>query len=474
MKSRTSFAVLTALVMTAALIACRSGGGGDGQPQTVIAVGAMTQGSVVVNGVTFDDTGANIHQDDTGAVPALADGKIVKVKGTISDDGLTGQAQEIEVENEVRGSLTKDGPGPFVVNGQTVMVDGSTVFAGGVTSLDGLVNTDKVEVHGHRDATGMIHATRVERLGGAATPVVDEVRGTVRGVAGTAPNLSFSIGGMPIVTNNTTSIGPSDASITDGTLVEVHLSGSTATRIEVEDLEDDEFRHGQGQEFEVEGLISELNVQADTLKVGGESVEMNSGTRFEGGIKDDLANDVKVEAEGHNRSSGGALIAEKITFKENIRIEAVADAAGSANALGLTVKTTSRTRFEGGLVSEATITIGDGLRIRGFMNLDGTITATRVIKQNLNSNGRSILQGPARDVNSAGRSFKIAGITINATEAQSFNDDSADSVDDNAPFAALDEFFAATSAKTMIVKARGIFTPGTPAGSIAADEVEIE
>jgi len=469
MKTRTGALMVLTLVVAVIMTACSSGGGG-GAPATsapVIAQGVMQKGSVIVNGVTFDDTAAKIAADDSANLPTtfLQDGMVVKVKGKRNDDGLTGTADQVEVENEVRGAITLKGADTITVNGQTVLIDGATVFANGTPTNDfaGLAVGNNVEVHGQRDATGVIHATRVEEL--AAGAVVDEVRGAISGLSGTG----FTIGGLTITTNASTTIVPA-VTLANGMVVEVHLSGSTATRVEIEDLEDGEFEHVEGVEFEVEGLISGFTTSSNTFTVGSESVTISSSTRFEGGIKGDLVNDVKVEAEGHSRS-GGALLAEKITFKENIRIEAVASSSGSANALGLTVKTTSLTRFEGGLTTAATITAGDGLRIRGFLNRDGSITATRVIKQNPDSNGRSILQGPALQVNATAKSMQIAGITITvATGTPSFNDDSTDSVDDNVPFASLDQFFAAIGSKTMIVKAKGTFASGT----LTATEIEIE
>jgi hypothetical protein len=340
------------------------------------------------------------------------------------------------------------------------------VFAN-AANFAGLANSDNVEVHGQRDALGVIRATRVEKLGAGA--VDDEVRGIVSGLSGNlvlGGPFTIGTGTLSISTNATTSVTPVGAVIANGTLVEVHLNGAVATRIHAEDA-DDEFEPAEGEEFEMEGLVSGFSSLNSAFKVNNQTVQTSSSTRFEGGLSGDLVDDIKVEAEGH--LANGVLVAQKITFKENIRIEAIADAASSANALGLTVKTTTRTRFEGGLVSEASITAGDGLRVRGFLNLDGTITATRVIKQNPDSNGRSILQGPALEVSTQAKTLKIAGITITmATGASSFDD--SISADDNVPFASLDAFFAAISAKKTIVKAKGTFSGGT----LAATEIEIE
>jgi hypothetical protein len=450
-------------VAAAALIGCGGGGGGGGGGTNVVSVGTMVKGSVIVNGVTFEDNAARIVDDDGLKVSAadLSDGMVVTVAGTINADGVTGTASAIKVENEVRGAIEAGSIGidTFRVHGQTVLVDGSTVFSNVTpTNISGLQDGDNVEVHGQRDAGLVIHATRVEKLG--AGVVVDEVRGVVSGVTGTLVlGGTFSIGALSIATSPSTTIVPAGAAIANGTLVEVHLSAGTnnATRIEVEDLEDDEFEPAEGQEFEVEGLIRAFAGHPGTFTVGGESVQTTASTRFEGGLSTELANDVKVEAEGQLQS--GILVAEKITFKENIRIEANAEANGSTNVLGLTVRTTSLTQSVGG-----TIVTGNSLRMRGFLNLDGTITATRVERSATSIQpDRTILQGPAVNVNATSRTLQIAGVTIIAAQAAP--------KDDNDAAMSLDQFFTAIGGtRPVVVKARGTFA----AGVISAAEIEIE
>ena len=96
----------------------------------------MTKGSVILNGVHFDDTAATITADDTSKTAAfLADGMTVKVKGTVSADGRNGVAEKVEVVNEARGAIASKGTDTVTVHGQTVLVDGGTVLAGGVTSI---------------------------------------------------------------------------------------------------------------------------------------------------------------------------------------------------------------------------------------------------------------------------------------------------------------------------------------------------
>jgi len=67
-------------------------------------------------------------------------------------------------------------------------------------------------------------------------------------------------------TNGSTTIVPAGATIANGSLVEVHLTGgNTATRIEVEDAEDVEFEPAEGEEVEVEGLVANLTTSATSI-----------------------------------------------------------------------------------------------------------------------------------------------------------------------------------------------------------------
>jgi len=466
-KKKYMFAVGAAAAAAIALSACGGGGGGgaSGAPGApVVSTGTMTKGSVIVNGVRFEDTSANIHPDDTGKVflPSdLKDGMTVKVRGEINNDRVTGRALEIEVENEVRGTVTAVGADSFTVLGQTVFVDGATVFAN-VAGIGGLVaGTSAVEVHGLRDAAGNIRATRVELLGAGA--VVDEVRGVVAGKDASPGPGTFSIGGGTFTYDNGTVI-VGGVAFDDGDLVEIHLDANTtrANRIELEDAEDAGFRPAEGEEVEVEGFVTGL--AGDTFSVNGQPVSLKPGTRFEGGLPADLANDVRVEAEGH--MAGGVLVADKITFKDSVRMEANATAAGptSVTVFGKTVNITSTTDLSGATLP---ITAGTGLRIRAFLNNDNTtFTATRIdTLSNPVAAGQQILQGTVGSFNATARTLVIFGLTVDASgvpanEVQ--NDDDA--------VITFDQFFGAITLNRTFVKARGSFSGNT----LTASRIELE
>src|SRR5215831_10360323 len=153
------FAALTAL-----LASCGGGTGGTGvtsnPPSNAISIGVMTKGSVIVNGVHFDDSNATVVIDDTPRAGTIdtRDGMVVKLAGQVNDDGITGTAQKVRALVEVRGTpdqvnSTANPPNLRVLN-QNVIVNDQTIFSG-VTDLSGItVNVTLIEVHGLRDSSG--------------------------------------------------------------------------------------------------------------------------------------------------------------------------------------------------------------------------------------------------------------------------------------------------------------------------------
>jgi len=473
MKIKLISAAVSVLALTVVLTACGGGGGGGSTPPAtttpVISKGVMLKGSVIVNGIRFEDTLANITADDTAKTPAfLQDGMAVKVKGKRNDDGVTGTAEKIEVENEVRGAIASKGTDTFSVHGQIVQVSGATVFAN-VTDFASLNVSDVVEVHGLRDAAGVIQATRVEKFG-IGVVVEDEVRGIITGLTvASAGTGTFTIGSLVLTYSPATTVTPSGSldMTSVGKLVEVHIGPANfAATVQYEDLEDAQFEPAEGQEFEVEGYVDLFSGPTATFKVNDRVVSLGASVRYEGGLAADLGNGVKVEAEGH--LIGGILVAQKITFKENMKIKAVPTAVNPTSnsvpdlvVLGLTVKATSSTQNTASAIDTA-----NSLEIRGFLNLDGTITAVRIKN---GSGGNPFLQGVVTDVNVTAHTFKIAGVLVSAGAAiaRPNDDNGTDTLTMN-----LGSFFANLSAGKTVVKTKGTFS--TPPATITASEIEIE
>jgi hypothetical protein len=304
-------------------------------------MGVMAQGSVIVNGVRFEDTTANISIDDTPKTAAdLRDGMVVRVVGTVNPDGINGTAQRVEAQIEVRGSVTAvfpaENPQRLVVLGQNVIVDDLTVYSN-LANFGAITVSTLIEVHGLRDTSGRIRATRIEaNTAQMGDSTVDEIRGVVSGRDNNTDNV-FNVG-TQLVNASLATVFPTGAAYANGDVVEVHctlrpcvVGGEfQASRIEVESAEDSGSQPGSGQRFEAEGLISGFTAHPGNFFVAGTPVTTTGSTRFEGGIATDLANDIKVEAEG--TWNGTALAASKIEFKRSvIRLQgATANAAGQS------------------------------------------------------------------------------------------------------------------------------------------------
>ena len=465
------YGVGAAVTAVFALSAC--GGGGGGTPGAtsapVVSTGTMTKGSVIVNGVRFEDSLADITADDSPKTPAfLQSGMTVKVKGRRNDDGVTGTATDIEVENEVRGTITAKGTDSFTVLGQTVFVDGGTVFDD-VANFAALAVGNAVEVHGQRDAAGAIRATRVELLAGPG--VVDEVRGVVAGKDASPGPGTFTIGGGTFTYDGGTVI-VGGVAFDNGDLVEIHLDAGTnrANRIELEDAEDAAFDPAEGEEFEVEGFVTGL--AGDNFFVNGQAVSLQAGTRFEAGLPADLANDVRVEADGH--MIGGVLVADKITFKDSVRFEANLEAVSggpdnNVTVFGRTVFITSRTEQN---PRDGSFLAGEGVKIRAFLNLDNTtFTATRIDEESAPvAPDDHAIQGLV--ISASSPTIVLVkelpdGFTVDTTGLLDVN-----FKDDNDIPIGRSAFFGALTARQTVVKAKGTWNAGT--NTLSAREVEIE
>ena len=254
-----SFPTTLLVALAAALLsACGGGsGGGSGASASTVSTGVMTKGSIIVNGVRFEDTTANISIDDTPkSATALQDGMVVKVLGTVAEDGVNGMAQRVKALVEVRGKPTSvsplASPQSLVLHGQTVFVDDQTVYSN-LAGFGAITTTTLIEVHGLRDASGRIRATRIEaHAGQMGDSAVDEIRGVVSGGTGTNP-ATFNLGAQAVSAAGAV-IVPAGATYQNGSVVEVYctqpcLSAGVfqASRLKVEDAQDAAFQPAAGQ-----------------------------------------------------------------------------------------------------------------------------------------------------------------------------------------------------------------------------------
>ncbi len=385
---------------------CGSSGGstaGGGIGGTgVIASGAITDiGSVHVNGAIYNtDTATFILDDSPGTEAEMRRGMVVRVEGT-RDTVTTGTANTVTYEDVVKGPVTSVVTSAqattLIVLGQTVIVEQDVTYvdddAGGTTlTLPTFTAGDEVEISGLRETiasglsvvNGPIRATYID----VKETLLSEYE--VKGVVENANPTSFDIAGLQI------DFGTQQ---TNGTLVEVKgtdFNSSTntlvATSIETRTagLGETEFDHA-----EVEGFVNSLDTGLKTLELDGQVVDY-SGASFEGGAAGDLNNGVKVETEGS--ISGGILVADKVEFKESIRIRGNAfdsDTDGSFIIDGLSGLTIfvdpALTEYDG----FSSVSADDHVEIRGRQIAgSGAVLATE-IRDRGPSDSRVEFQAPA-------------------------------------------------------------------------------
>ena len=451
----------TALV--AALVASCGGGGASGGIDRLgisASSGTITGfGSVIVNGVAWDTSGATIRSDDAAAIESdLRVGQVVIITGDVDSSGLTGDADTVEYDSSLEGpigtiSLSTD---TFTVLNQTVRVTLSTAFddsipnrvADGQRTLADLLPADVVEVSGFRDSTGIVQATRVEIRSGSED---FEVRGVVTNL--NAVTQTFTIGSLTVDFDGATQEGFGGATLANNQIVEVEgdLTGGilVANKVELEDNLPGE----DGDSGEVEGLITRF-ASATDFDVNGVRVTTTGSTEYERGVVGDLALNAKVEAEG-DFNAGGVLVADKIEFRvsadeEDVEIAgnvaAVNAAAGTLTIEGTTilVRVNAGTRLEDQSNADITdfsladLSVGNYVEIRGATDSEtpgvaNDVIATRLEREDADPDNDFILQGPVQSINNP--ELVILGVTINADTATEYLDFS------DIPFDTIDDFF---------------------------------
>jgi Domain of unknown function (DUF5666) len=383
---RLATVVLTVLMMSIFLTSCGGGGtggtGGTGNPApatgTNLAVGPITGfGSIIVNGVRYDDGSASIIDDDdnAGSRDELKLGVVVEVKsGTVSNGSAPalGIAYGSSLVGPVDAGSQNTTDNTLKVLGQTVKVTTNTVFDEGLTGLSSVANRVVVNVHGMFDAgTGVTTATRIELKPNAQ---YYRLRGKVSDLNKT--NTTLKIGGQP-VSYATLQSNPVLSSLADGQVVRARLNITqennvwVATRIKSSAPSMDGVK-----EFEVKGFITAFT-SASNFKINDLRVDATNAA-FEDG-RADLKDGVLVEVEGTMLND--VLVARKVEVedKRDQRIPRF-ELHGAITAIDTTAKTfglRGQTVSYGGTVqykkgTEGGLIIGTRVEVKGVLSADRT------------------------------------------------------------------------------------------------------
>jgi hypothetical protein len=464
-------------------------------------------GSVIVNGVNYDDTGIDNTSffDDHGRTKAeLEAGMMIKITATgVNDVSDTGTATKIEVLRHVDGPLDDNGvtlaTNRIKVMGQTVVVDTTTVFDNVVVgslidlaAIDNLAKAGKrpeLEIHGIADDTGTIHATFIHMwFDNVVTGRDVQVKGTVAN--DNIVGKTFTLG------TSTVSYAISrPAGLGNGVFVEVKGTFRTtdntvlATTVTVEDPATGQ---AAGNLVKGEGYVKRIvtaGAQFELVDADGlQLINWSTGTAaFKDGTAADLLAGARVEVEG-KRNLDKTVAAKVISFRKpsNVRMDTTvtvpASPPNSMRLFGKTVFVNSLTQYEDSAGSFPLRTFGLGnivtgqtLRISAFVdNNSGSarVVASRVERIDPLATDRNILQGTVVS-GSGGATLTILGITV-----LTFPGTAEFLQADGTPFpgATANErqanFFAAITDGQTVVRAQG--TAGSPTTAMIANEVRIE
>ncbi|MGZ5249074.1 MAG: DUF5666 domain-containing protein [Caldimonas sp.] len=363
-----------------------SGGTGTAAASSFSAGTITGFGSVIVNGVRFDDSAATVSDDDGNASTktALKLGMGVEVHGgAISDDGTgpRAAATDIHFGSELVGPVTAvDATAKsLVILGQTVLVLDTTVIDERLVGGFGAITVGTLlEVHGTLDAaTGVYTATRLE-------PTQALARFKIRGIVANldTTRMTFNIGTALV---SFAGITPVPAALANGVLVKVRVQPAqvagawVATRLVVPGA-----RVGDVDEAEIKGAITAFTSSA-SFSVNGIPVDASNATFTSGTAGVVLGAQVEV----NGTSSNGVIIAKRVSvvtpeerraegFELHGAIDTIDTVAKTFVLRGVTVSyAAAGIEYRNG--SEGQLAVGAKVEVRGTLSADGTmLQASRI------------------------------------------------------------------------------------------------
>lgn len=444
-----SFRMCLAALAGAGLILVTACGGGGGTGGTGAAAqsdesvsGTVTGfGSVIVDGVRYDDSTARVVRDDDPSREQEVTSSGIKLGMRVELSSSGSQARTITIGAEVVGRITSLTATGFVVAGQTVQVSADpsspTVFEG-ASGLSVLVVGDRVEVHGQRDAPGVVIASRIERRSASALPFV-RVVGSVSALDATGS--VFSLGGLTVGYSGAIVL-PAGAALANGQRVVVwsdvapvgdRLTAKVVRIKRVQAVENDRMRVG--------GRILAVDLAARTFTIDGLPVDA-SGATFNRGTAADLINGRRVQVRG--TWANGRLVASEVRFFRD-QGDGEAEMTGViANHVGVASFTVrgvpvdasgAGVEFKNG--TAATLANGVAVKIHG--SVDGGVVKAREVEflaaGTVPAGGQASdgsIEGAIYDVSTEQRAFRLNGALIRWSTATVFDDGSSQALTNGA------------------------------------------
>ena len=386
-----AYAAAIGVMLAAALVGCGGGvdSGGTGAPTVAHASGPISGfGSVIVNGVHFDERSASIRDGDGNSRSRddLKLGMTTEIDGSavvVDANGVSGSAAtSIVFASALLGPVAAvdAAAGSFTVLGQTVDIAPNTVFDESlVGGLAGLAVGELVEIYALPDfVTRHYVATRIERRPGATSYVLRAMLSNLNAQART-----FDLGGLA-VSYATLPGNLLPGVLANGQVVRVQLAKAPlanlwqATRIDA-----GASQFADRDEARLEGLVTSI-VSSAQFSVDGVAIDAShasfpDGTaglvagarvRVEGAVVGQVIDATRVELR-----SDDELAHEE--FEVDGDVSALDSVAKTFVVRGVLVDYSGSVEFRDGTASD--LRIGSLLEVRGVLSTAGTsLAATRI------------------------------------------------------------------------------------------------
>ena len=383
---RSALLLAAALVLLAGCGGVDSGGTGVGQSgQPTYAAGPITGfGSIIVNGVHYDESTAAVYDDD-GLLRSRDDLKLgmlteVFASAVVSSAaGSSATASAVLFGSQIIGRIDSvDVPGSrFTVLGQTVRVTASTVFDAAAGGLAALAAGDQVEVFAQLDVSTQTYvATRIERR---SNLMLYKLRGAVSALSVT--DKTITVGGQLISYSGLAVIDPA-TTLAAGTSVRVTLRTARVGNAWVAtSLMTGVGRITDRETAEVDGRIGAFTSTTQFV-VNGIPVDASAAT-----FPNDSTGVVlgaRVEVEGSIRN--GVLVAKTVKLQgdevaSSFELRGTISAPDPSNMTfvvrGVTVVYSSTTRFDSSTAAD--IVVGREVEVKGVLSSVGTRLAATSI-----------------------------------------------------------------------------------------------
>lgn len=364
-----------------ALLAAACGGGADtpvtpsdGERASAYAEGSIDGfGSVIVNGVRFNDDSASVEGED-GERAGRADlrlGMMVEVEADRLDrNSATGRALRIRFGAHIVGPVQAVdlANSRLTVLGQPVNVGERTVFGETLGSLDAIQVGDVVAVFGQMQGSDSYLATRIQSATGAATYRLRGMLDTLDSAA-----LTFTINGATISYAPLAS-GSAVAGEDFRRCVQLRLETAAVAGIwQATGMRPCPRKMADGATATLRGMVTSFT-STSAFEVNGIAVDASNASFPDGSAG--LRLGVAVEVEGTVRS--GTVVASKVALEARHvgerRFElhgavALPDASQKRFSLrGVTVRWSDATQFINGTAAQ--LLSGAQVEVKGLLSSD--------------------------------------------------------------------------------------------------------